>query len=240
MAADAGADRLMGRLPRLDAPSVPQHVIVRGVNRHACFYEPGDFRSYLDDLRYAAGEHGCDVHAYVLMTNHVHLLVTGRIPQALTRMMHCLGSRYVRRFNASWRRTGTLFQGRFRACPIESERYLLTCMRYIELNPVRAGMVVLPTEYPWSSIHANAGLRPDGIVIAHDLYRRLGATDVERAIAYRAILAEALTTREVEAIRDHLNTSSALGSPAFQAALAGACGRRAAIARRGRPPRSGN
>jgi len=225
----------MARPTRLDFAGIPQHVIVRGVDRKPCFYVNGDFAAYLDDLAQSARDRGCAIHAYVLMTNHVHLLVTGGVRGAVSRLMQCVGRRYVRRFNDSWHRTGTLFQGRFRASLVESERYLLTCMRYIELNPVRAGMVRTAFDYRWSSVHANASARHDGIVTPHELYEGLGKNDVERAATYRALLLHDVGTAELDAIRQHVNHDCALGGPAFQSAMASACGRRAHIQRGGRP-----
>ena len=225
----------MARPTRLDFAGIPQHVIVRGVDRKPCFYANGDFAAYLEDLAHSARDRGCAIHAYVLMTNHVHLLITGEVRGAVSKLMQCVGRRYVRRFNDSWRRTGTLFQGRFRASLIESERYLLTCMRYIELNPVRARMVQTAFDYRWSSVHANASTRRDPIVTPHELYQRLGANDIERAARYRALLSNGLDTADVDSIRQHVNHDCALGGSAFQSAMASACGRRAHIQRGGRP-----
>ena len=228
----------MARLSRLDLPSIPQHVIVRGVNRQACFQCSGDFAAYLDDLRHAACAHSCAIHAYVLMTNHVHLLVTGGERGAVSALMQCVGRRYVPRFNASWGRIGTLYQGRFRASPVQTERYLLTCMRYIELNPVRAGMVATVFAYRWSSVHANAGVRRDDLVTPHERYRALGSTDEARAAAYRLILDQPLSRTDIEKIRVHLNASCALGDSEFQTAMAGACGRRSDVRRPGPLPKA--
>ena len=159
------------------------NMVVRGVDRRACFRAAGDYDACLDDLMHGAGKSDCAIHAYVLMTNHVHLLVTGSMPGSVSRLMQRVGRRYVHRFNASWFRTGTLFEGRFRASLVESDRYLLTCMRYIELNPVRAGMVASATDYRWSSVHANAGSRPDRLVTPHERYRALGSNDGGRRIS---------------------------------------------------------
>ena len=152
----------MARLPRLDVPGVPQHVIQRGVNRSACFKGNGDHEFYLADLRESCLGHGCDLHAYVLMTNHVHLLVSSHVKGALSAMMQCLGRRYVGEFNRRHGRTGTLWEGRFKSSLIDSERYLLSCYRYIEMNPVRAGMATRAWNYRWSSVHANGLGRHDG------------------------------------------------------------------------------
>src|SRR6266545_4048494 len=160
----------MARLPRIDIPGVPQHVIVRGVNRQPCFCNESDYLGYLACLRDVAGERGVAVHAFVLMTNHVHLLATGSISRSISAMMQGIGRRYVRRVNQLYGRTGTLFEGRFRASLVQSERYLLTCMRYIELNPVRASMVGDPAAYRWSSFRGNARIEPMAWLRPHEEY----------------------------------------------------------------------
>ena len=146
----------MARLGRYLLPEQPLHVIQRGNNRAPIFFGVEDYARYRAWLAAAAAEYGCAIHAYVLMTNHVHLLVTPRQAESLPRAMQSLGRRYVRYVNAAYHRTGTLWEGRYRAAPIDSEAYLLACSRYIELNPVRAGMVRHPRDYRWSSWHANA------------------------------------------------------------------------------------
>lgn len=146
----------MARQPRYVLPGQPQHVIQRGNNRDVIFVAEADYRFYLDKLKDACDRMGCEVHAYVLMTNHVHLLMTPYEENSLGRVMQSLGRRYVQYFNYRYRRTGTLWEGRYRATLIDAESYLLTCYRYIELNPVRAGMVSHPGDYPWSSYRSNA------------------------------------------------------------------------------------
>src|SRR5438309_11554639 len=141
----------MARRPRLELAGVPLHVIQRGNHRALCFLADGDRHMYLKFLGDAAARHRCSVHAYVLMPNHVHLLVTPTEPGAVAAMMQDLGRRYVRLFNDIHARTGTLWEGRYKAAMIDTERYFLICQRYIELNPVRAGMVTAPADYPWSS-----------------------------------------------------------------------------------------
>lgn len=235
---DAASSRaIMARLPRIDVAGIPQHVVVRGVDRQPCFRATGDFAAYLDDLRQATLVHACTVHAYVLMTNHVHLLLTGEAQRAVSAAMQSVGRRYVRRFNASWKRTGTLFEGRFRASLVESEQYLINCMRYIELNPVRAGMVSSPLAYPWSSARANVGERDDPLVTRHPEYRRLGCDAAEQAAAYRVLLAQKLEGLVVRSIREHVNKSCVLGSPTFQHAIAARCGRKVHVRSCGREPR---
>ncbi|MEA3278637.1 MAG: transposase, partial [Pseudomonadota bacterium] len=152
----------------------------RGNNRQAVFFDDNDYRVYLDWLARAAGEHRCSIHAHVLMTNHVHLLMTPADGEALSATLQALGRRYVPYINHSYGRTGTLWEGRFKASPVQQEGYLLTCYRYIELNPVRAGMVHKPEDYPWSSYRANALGEHNPLLSAHGLYLALGANAPER------------------------------------------------------------
>ncbi len=146
----------MPRQQRYRLPGVPQHVIQRGNNRQVTFFDNMDYRKYLDCLETAGDKYDCAIHAYVLMTNHVHLLMTPSEPDSISKVMQSVGRQYVQYINWSYKRTGTLWEGRYKASPIESERYLLTCYRYIELNPVRAGMVASPADYAWSSYRHNA------------------------------------------------------------------------------------
>lgn len=145
----------MARLPRFNVVGQPQHVIVRGNNREPIFYTEPDYHFYLEKLRQACQKHDCALHAYVLMTNHVHLLITPNSENGISKAMQMLGRYYVPYFNQAYQRTGTLWEGRYKATLIDSELYALSCYRYIELNPVRAGMVQHPSEYPWSSYRCN-------------------------------------------------------------------------------------
>jgi len=229
----------MARLPRLDVPGIPQHVVVRGVDRQACFFADGDYVDYLNDLRLAATQSDCAIHAYVLMTNHVHLLTSGHALGSVSRMMQSVGRRYVRRLNTSHGRTGTLFEGRFRASLVQSESHLLNCMRYIERNPVRAAMVQHPASYRWSSFRANAALAHDVLITAHAEYLALGVTPAQRAAAYSNLVADDLDGGVVDAIRLHVNKDCALGNDRFQQAVARMCGRRTSVAGLGRPRGAG-
>ena len=163
----------MARLPRFVIPDQPQHVIVRGNNRSEIFCADADYLFYLEKLQQACDKHDCIIHAYVLMTNHVHLLITPQTEEGLGKVMQMLGRYYVQYYNFTYQRTGTLWEGRYRATLIDSEAYLLTCMRYIELNPVRAGMVAHPSEYPWSSYRCNALGQANILVLPHVEYVRL-------------------------------------------------------------------
>jgi len=207
----------MARLPRFVIPGQPQHVIQRGNDRQDIFRAEGDYRFYLEKLSAAATKHRCDIHAYVLMTNHVHLLVTPHGEDGIGKMMQMLGRYYVQYFNYSYKRTGTLWEGRYKATLIDSEQYLLTCMRYIELNPVRAqNMVNHPAEYPWSSYHRNASGKEDGLVTPHREYKRLGSTDPERQSAYRQLFRARIPEMTLDAIREATNKAWVMGSDRFK------------------------
>ena len=184
----------MARLPRFDLPGIAQHVIQRGNDRQPCFAAEEDYLHYLQELDEAAMRFGCAIHAYVLMTNHVHLLVTPVETGAVSRMMQALGRRYVACFNARYRRTGMLWEGRFKAGLVDSEDYVLTCYRYIELNPVRAGMVATAGQYRWSSHAHNAHGACDPRITPHPSYLDLGEGELGRA-AYRALFDETIEER---------------------------------------------
>lgn len=191
----------MARLPRIEVAGSPHHVIQRGNNREAVFLDVQDRRRYLDLLREIGSASAVAVHAYVLMTNHVHLLVTPSIEGSLSRAMQALGRRYVRWFNDRHGRTGTLWEGRFRSAPIGADRYVLACMRYIELSPVRARLVAAADEYSWSSFKHHVGLAVDAVITDHALYWSLGNTPYERQSAYRRLFDESLPADKIEEIR---------------------------------------
>lgn len=228
----------MARRPRLDLPGHALHIIQRGNNRTACFCASGDYRLYLDCLAEAAATHGCLVHAYVLMTNHVHLLATPQKPCAASTMMQHLGRRYVRIVNDRHGRTGTMWEGRFRANLVDSERYLLACHRYIELNPVRAGMKAQPREYPWSSYRHYAEGRCDPLLVEHEPYTRLGRTPIERQEAYRELFRHELDDSALAEIRATVNRGWPIGSERFKNEIEQLLRRAARPPKRGRPARS--
>ena len=225
----------MPRLPRIDLPGIPQHVVQRGNNRLPCFFREQDYERYLDDLREIALKRACRVHAYVLMTNHVHLLVTPDALGAISSMMQALGRRYVRWINDRYGRTGTLWEGRHKAGLVDSDDHLLKCYRYIELNPVRAGMVEDPADYRWSSYRANALGSRDLLVSPHPSYVALGASIDDRMASYRALVAEALTEEDLASIRQYLQRQQALGSPRFQDRIEAQLARRVRPGQGGRP-----
>jgi putative transposase len=225
----------MPRAARIDLPGIPQHLIVRGHNRATCFFRDQDRRLYLRYLAEAATASECDIHAFTLMGNHVHLLATGRSGGAISRMMHVVGTRYARYVNGTRGRSGSLYEGRFKSSPVESARYFLTCMRYIELNAVRAGMVAGPEDYGWSSFAQNAMGEPRGWLCPHPEYLRLGKDSVERLKAYRELFAQPLDDRDLAAIRAHIQKCRALGSDAFRNALGATLQREVGIVPLGRP-----
>lgn len=225
----------MPRRARLTLPNVPMHIIQRGNNRQACFFADEDYRFYLDWLQDYAGKTGCRIHAYVLMTNHVHLLVSSAAADGVGALMKALGQRYVQYVNRTYRRSGTLWEGRFRSCLTQQEQYLLACQRYIELNPVRAGMVEHPAEYPWSSYRTNAQGETNPLLEPHPLYLALGADPLAQQASYRELFRYELEPGLIDAIRLATNGNFALGNARFGEEIALAIGKRAMPGKSGRP-----
>jgi putative transposase len=202
----------MPRPRRVVLPSVPLHIIQRGNNRLPCFVSPEDYRVYLDMLRECAFDCDCALHAYVLMSNHVHLLLSPGDDDGASTLMQRLGRRYVAYFNRRHARTGTLWEGRFRSSLVQDERYLMICHRYIELNPVRACMVESPADYPWSSHQANACGKQDSLLTPHLLYTRLGNDADTRQTAYRHLFSDALSDEALEQLRQAGKGNRPLGA----------------------------
>ncbi|MEK6749295.1 MAG: transposase [Pseudomonadota bacterium] len=223
----------MARLPRLSFPGCAHHVIQRGNNRDDCFYDEADYKAYLTFLKESSTKYQVAIHAFVLMSNHVHLLVTPSDEQGLSRMMQALGRKYVQYFNHTHGRTGTLWEGRYKSTLVDAATYLLTVYRYIELNPVRAKMVLHASEYPWSSYQYNALEKPIKLITPHPLYLKLGKTSDERLGAYRTLFRGRMAEQELTAIRDATNKAWVLGNPRFKAKMEAATGRRAAPLGRG-------
>ncbi|HET9734245.1 MAG TPA: transposase [Burkholderiales bacterium] len=225
----------MARQPRPILPGVALHIVQRGNDRADCFRRDGDYMLYLTHLRELADELGCAVHAYCLMTNHVHLLLTPPAADACATLMRNLGQRYVQRFNRAYERTGTLWEGRFRSFLVDSAGYVLACYRYIEQNPLRAGMVPAPSAYPWSSYHANAGLRLDPLVTPHPEYLSLSEDPARRQRAYRELVEGMLAQDDLTRIREAAQNGMPLGGEAFKARIEIGLGRRVGRIRPGRP-----
>jgi putative transposase len=210
----------MPRQPRFLLPGYPQHVIQRGNNRQPIFLRNRDFRYFLELLQAACNEQECDLHSYVLMTNHVHFLMTPRRSLAIGFLMQSIGRRYVQYFNKRNGRTGGLWEGRYKASLVDSDRYLLTCYRYIEMNPVRAGLVQEPVRYPWSSYGANAHGEPDPLITPHPLYLALGTNAHARQDAYRKLFRETPSDMELALIRKSVQGCWVLGTDEFIEAFA--------------------
>lgn len=228
----------MPRRARLSLANVAVHIIQRGNNRAVCFYAEEDYRCYLDHLAELAKRYGCLIHAYVLMTNHVHLLLTPQSIESTGLMMKHLGQRYVQYINRSYRRSGTLWEGRYRSCLVQSEGYLLECYRYIELNPVRAGMVAHPHDYRWSSYHANGDGKRDLLVTPHVEYDGLGTSGHERRKNYRALFAAHMEPALLSEIRMATNGNYVLGNSRYQEEIARVLKRRVVRGVSGRPKSS--
>jgi putative transposase len=225
----------MPRRPRIQLDGVPLHIVQRGHNREPCFFGEEDYSSYLHWLGEALGEAQCTLHAYVLMTNHVHLLLTPRKAEAVARLIMSLGRRYVQYINRTHGRTGTLWDSRYKSSVVQADTYLLTCQRYIELNPVRAAMVSDPAHYRWTSYRHNALGAADNRITPHALYLALGSSDKARQAAYRALFRAHLDGAAIDDIRLALNQNQPLGNSRFYARIERATGIRREARARGRP-----
>lgn len=225
----------MGRLLRICPIDVPEHVIQRGNNHQICFTCQQDFIAYVGWLKEYSIKYQVKIHAWVLMTNHVHLLCTPSQPWAVSHMMQDLGRQYVRYFNTSHMRSGTLWEGRYKSCLVQTESYLLKLYRYIELNPVRAGMVTQPADYFWSSYQINAIGKESDLCSPHPLYLSLGETKAVRLQNYRALFSVALDGTEFDEIRSATNKNLAVGDSEFKYQLELLTGRRFHSQKAGRP-----
>ncbi len=207
----------MPRKPRFYAPNITCHIIQRGNNRSACFFNENDFKIYINALTDALIQYNVKLHAYVLMTNHVHLLMTPSTTEGISQVMQSVGRTYVSTINRLYQRTGTLWEGRHKACLIDSEAYFMACQRYIELNPVRANMVTHPSEYTWSSYQANAMGKNIACLTPHPLYQQLGSTPELRQRHYRELFNTALPPEQIHIIRSCTNHNYPLGNDKFRA-----------------------
>lgn len=225
----------MARLPRLTLPGYPHHVIQRGNNRQAIFASAADYQSLLDLLDENAEKFGIAIHAYVLMSNHFHLLATPQTTDGLPLMMQAVGRRYVRYFNDGQKRSGTLWEGRYKSTLIQTDRYLLACMVYIDLNPVRAALVAQARDYPWSSHGHYTGQRTDKLITPHGLLWELGNTPFAREAAYAELVQSGISPAQQAALTDFALRGWALGEPDFVANLQKKTQRRVAKSTAGRP-----
>ena len=206
----------MPRRARLSLANVTWHIIQRGNNHGDCFFADEDYRRYIDELTLLAPKHECEVHAYVLMSNHVHLLITPKTENGAAQLMKNLGQRYVQYVNRTYKRSGTLWEGRFRSCMTQSENYVLACYGYIEMNPVRAGLIKQARGYAWSSFGANADGEANPTITPHEEYLRLGNTIEERLSAYNALFETAIDSDILNQIRRATNGNFVIGDSTFQ------------------------
>ena len=222
---------------RFHLPGIPLHIVQRGNNRSACFHDRQDREGFLLRLAAAARKHEVEVHAYVLMSNHFHLLATPAGANGASRMVQAIGATYVRDFNLRHGRTGTLWEGRFFACPVDAGTYFWRCHRYIESNPVRAGIVANAGDFAWSSHARNAFGAKDHVVTPHPAYIALGPTDAVRATSYRGMFDQVQPDQDLEEIRLRLRQERALGSEEFHDLVRAGSSRSPTPGRAGRPPK---
>jgi putative transposase len=227
----------MPRRARLRIAGLPLHVVQRGNDKKPCFFSDRDRVLYLGLLQELLARHRCRLHAYVLMTNHVHLLLTPEREESISNLMKNLGQRYVQYVNRTNARSGSLWEGRFRSSIVDSENYLFLCYRYVELNPVRAGMVRRPLDYAWSSHRTNAAGEPSPIVTPHPNFDALASCDASRRVAYSALFDKDPTEAELKLIRDSSNGGFALGNQAFRDCMTQRLGRRSGPGIPGRRPK---
>ena len=225
----------MPRRPRINLAGMPQHIVQRGINREPCFFADEDYFSYLHWLQKAAVDWHCAIHAYVLMTNHVHLLVTPATENGIAKLMQAVGRRYLQYINRSYRRTGSLWEGRYKSSLVQAETYLLTCMRYVELNPVKANMVQDPGQYRWSSYRHNGFGQTDPRITPHSVYLSIDCDESGRHAAYRGLFRSQLDDEALADIRLALAQGQPLGSDRFSDKICAATGIRRAQNGRGRP-----
>ena len=224
----------MPRRARMYIPSLPYHIVQRGNNREACFVEPENYQYYLGLWKENAKRYGISVHAYCLMTNHIHFLVTPHTEQSISKAMSVIGSRYAYYFNRSYKRTGTIWEGRHKSSLVQSERYLLTCMRYIELNPVVANMVSKPEEYKWSSYLVNAWGKESALV-QHDEYLRLDKDKDRRGYAYRELFKHHLSEHEIHLIEKAEEYCQPVSDDGFRKQIESRYGIKLGKMKKGRP-----
>lgn len=228
----------MPRKPRFFLPGIPVHIVNRGHSRAPVFFERSDYRAYLNWLEEAAGRYNCAIQAYVLMTNHVHILATPRDKNGISRMMQYVGRRYVPYINHTYGTSGSIWEGRFKASLVSDEQYLVACMRYIELNPVRADMVNSPSEYPWSSYHGNALGYADSLISPHPVYLALAKKEHARLAAYKAMFSTDVDDKDILDIRKAVQTGTPLGNVYFREKIEKKLGWKVGYNRRGRPKKA--
>ncbi len=225
----------MPRKPRFFLPNVPVHIVQRGHSREQVFFDDADYQAYLGWLQEAAKRYDCDINAYVLMTNHIHILATPHEAQGISRMMQYIGRYYVPYINHTYGSSGTIWEGRFKASLINDEQYLLICMRYIELNPIRANIVNSPGYYRWSSYRYNAQGKANNMLTEHSLYTALGRTKALRCKNYKSLFKGYIADEQLESIRAAWQTGTPLGNDDFRKKIERKLKTKIGQARRGRP-----
>ncbi len=225
----------MPRLPRLNLVDVPQHIVQVGHNNLACFFDDEDYQFYIHSLKVAADQYQVDVHAYVLLPSSIQIIATPRVPQGISSMMQSLGRRYVQYANHRYKRSGTLWGGRYKSSLIDSDAYLLTCYRYVELKPMYLGLSDGPEEYPWSSFHHHAALETNHLIVDHRLYKELGDSMEARGRAYRKLFSYEFDRRMLDYIADTVKLGQVLGGDAFKEKIEKVANQRVRPLKRGRP-----
>ncbi|MEA3469416.1 MAG: transposase [Thermodesulfobacteriota bacterium] len=225
----------MPRLPRISPAGIPVHIIQRGNNRQSCFVSDEDHWAYTGWLKEYSTRYSVDIHAWVMMNSHVHLLCSPKSDNSVSQMMQAIGRRYVQYFNREYRRSGTLWEGRFKSCLVQDTTYLLELYRYIEMNPVRAKMVNDPGEYRWSSYQVNGLGKVSDLCTPHQEYLSLGKDSLERQSCYRELFVHQVEGQLLKEIRENTNKGMAIGSDRFKREIEALTGRRLKSKKRGRP-----
>lgn len=225
----------MSRMPRFNLVDIPQHIVQVGHNNLACFFDDEDYQFYLHSLKLAADQYQVEVHAYVLLPSSIQIVATPRVSQAISSMMQSLGRRYVQYANHRYKRSGTLWGGRYKSSLIDSEAYLLTCYRYVELKPMYLGLVNEPSDYPWSSFHHHTAAERNHLIQDHRLYQKLGDSFEERAQAYSQLFRFEFDRRLFDYIAETVKVGQVLGGDTFKDRIEKIANRRVRPMKRGRP-----
>jgi putative transposase len=225
----------MPRKPRFYLPDIPVQVVQRGNNREPIFFRNDDYVAYLGWLKEGAERYQCKIHAYILMRNHVHILVTPKEKDTISRMMQYIGRRYVPYVNSQYGRSGTLWEGRYKGSLVQADTYLMACMRYMELNPVRTKLAKTAASYPWSSYHYNASGRKNNLLTPHKQYLTLGNDDVSRRTAYKALFRQPIDAETLQAIRLAWQSGTPLGNQRFKLKIERILNTKVGYSKQGRP-----
>lgn len=225
----------MGRQSRINIVGIPQHIVQTGHNRLPCFFDEQDYEFYLSSLRAASDQYQVEIHAYVLLPSSIQIIATPRIDKGISSMMQSLGRRYVQYINHRYKRSGTLWEGRYKSSLIDSENYLLTCYRYVELRPLHLGLVENLSDYPWSSYHHHCGDKTDWLLQDHKLFKALGNTRVERGNAYSESFRHKFDRRLIEYVAETVNMGQVLGGEKFKEEIEKIADHRVTPRKRGRP-----